>query len=66
MHNYKKLEIWKNSIKFCPKIYKKKSVFPDSKKFGLISQLTRAVIFIPSNIAEGSAKSSNKHFLIFF
>lgn len=65
MHNYKELEIWKNSIVFCPKIYKIAGTFPDSERFGLISQLTRAVISIPSNIAEGSAKSSDKHFLIF-
>ena len=65
MHNYKELEIWKNSIVFCPKIYNVTGTFPDSERFGLISQLTRAVISIPSNIAEGSAKSSDKHFLIF-
>ncbi|WP_339887687.1 four helix bundle protein [uncultured Flavobacterium sp.] len=65
MHNYKELEIWKASVKFCPKIYKITAIFPDSERFGLISQLTRAVISIPSNIAEGSAKSSDKHFLIF-
>jgi four helix bundle protein len=65
MQNYKELEIWKNSIKFCPKIYKITENFPDSEKFGLISQLKRAVISIPSNIAEGSAKSSDKHFVIF-
>ncbi len=65
MHNYKELEIWKASVKFCPKIYKITATFPDSERFGLISQLTRAVISVPSNIAEGSAKSSDKHFLIF-
>lgn len=65
MHNYKELEIWKNSMKFCPKIYKLTDTFPDSEKFGLVSQLKRAVISIPSNIAEGTAKSSDKHFIIF-
>ena len=65
MHNYKELEIWKASVKFCPKIYKITATFPDSERFGLISQLTRAVISVPSKIAESSAKSSDKHFLIF-
>ena len=65
MHNYKELEIWKNSVVFCPKIYKITASFPVSERFGLISQLTRAVVSIPSNIAEGSAKSSDKHFIIF-
>ena len=65
MHNYKELEIWKASIKFCPKIYKVTATYPDSERFGLISQLTRAVISVPSNIAEGSAKLSDKHFFFF-
>ena len=65
MHNYKELEVWKESIKFCPEIYKLVRKLPEEEKFGLISQLKRAVISIPSNIAEGSAKSSDKHFIIF-
>jgi four helix bundle protein len=65
MHNYKELEVWKEGIKFCPEIYKLVRKLPDEEKFGLISQLKRAVISIPSNIAEGSAKSSDKHFVIF-
>ena len=36
--------------------------FPDIEKFNLISQLTRCAVSIPSNIAEGTSKSSNKHF----
>jgi len=65
MHNYKELEIWKSSLKFCTPIYKVTSEFPDEEKFGLVSQLRRACISVPSNIAEGSAKSSDKHFVIF-
>ncbi|MDP2159670.1 MAG: four helix bundle protein [Flavobacterium sp.] len=65
MHRYKDLEIWKLSRKFCTPIYKVTQSFPDSERYGLITQLRRAAISVPSNIAEGSAKSSNKHFLIF-
>lgn len=65
MHRYKDLEIWKLSRKFCTPIYKVTQSFPESERFGLITQLRRASISVPSNIAEGSAKSSNKHFLIF-
>ncbi|WP_395632626.1 four helix bundle protein [Flavobacterium sp.] len=65
MHNYKELEIWKMSVAYCPKIYKATERFPEKERFGLISQLNRAVVSVPSNIAEGSAKSSDKHFLIF-
>ncbi len=65
MHRYKDLEIWKLSRKFCVLIYKITSKFPVDEKFGLISQLRRASVSVPSNIAEGSAKSSDKHFLVF-
>lgn len=65
MHRYKDLDIWKLSRKFCTPIYKITQNFPDSERFGLVSQLRRAATSVPSNIAEGSAKSSNKHFLIF-
>jgi four helix bundle protein len=65
MHRYKDLEIWKLSRKFCTPIYKVTQKFPDSERFGLVTQLRKAAVSVPSNIAEGSAKSSNKHFLIF-
>lgn len=65
MHNYKELEIWKLSVKFCTPIYKATSKFPDQEKFGLVSQLRRAVVSISSNIAEGSSRSSDKDFIRF-
>ena len=64
MHNYKELEIWKASINFCTPIYKITSKFPEEEKFGIISQLRRAAISVPSNIAEGSARS-DKDFIRF-
>lgn len=65
MHNYKELEIWKSSIKYCTLIYKITANFPEEEKFGLVSQLRRACISVPSNIAEGSARSSDKDFIRF-
>ena len=62
MHRFKDLEIWKKSIEFCSHIYGVTSKFPDSEKFGLTNQLRRASVFIPSNIAEGSSRNSNKDF----
>ena len=65
MHNYKQLEIWKLSRNFCVPIYKLTATFPESEKFGLISQLRRACISVPSNIAEGSGRNSDKDFIKF-
>ena len=65
MHNYKELEIWKLGVKFCPKIYLTTNTFPKEEKFGLVSQLNRAVVSVPSNIAEGSGRTSEKEFIHF-
>ena len=62
MHRYKDLDIWKLSRKFCVSIYMITSKFPDSEKFGLISQLRRASVSVPSNISEGCSRKSNKDF----
>ena len=65
MQNYKQLEIWKLRKNFCVPIYKLTAIFSESEKFGLISQLRRACISVPSNIAEGSGRNSNKDFIKF-
>ncbi len=57
---FEKLDVWKNAIDFAEVIYKITEKFPDGEKFGLVSQLRRAAVSIPSNIAEGSAKQSFK------
>ena len=62
MHRFKELEIWKRSRIFCSKIYSLTNNFPDSEKFGLTNQLRRASVSVPSNIAEGSSRKSNKDF----
>lgn len=62
MHKFKELEIWKRSRIFCSSIYSITTNFPESEKFGLSNQLQRASVSIPSNIAEGSSRNSNKDF----
>ena len=62
MHRFKELEIWKRSRLFCSKIYTLTSAFPESEKFGITNQIRRASVSIPSNIAEGSSRKSNKNF----
>lgn len=62
MHNIKKLKIWIDRIKLVSGSYKLTSTFPDFEKFGLVTQMNQCAVSIPSNIAEGSSKSTNKHF----
>lgn len=61
-HNFRKLKIWNDSISFVAESYELTRGFPSSEKFNLISQMNRCAVSIPSNIAEGSSKSSDKNF----
>ncbi len=65
MHNFRNLEIWKRSVLLVTDIYKVTNTFPNHERFGLMSQMQRAVVSCSTNIAEGSAKSSNKDFARF-
>jgi len=65
MHNYKKLEVWKESVNLVTKIDKLTTAFPSNEKFGLVSQINRCAVSIPSNIAEGTGRSSKKEFSLF-
>lgn len=62
MHNFRNLKIWEESINLTEQIYILTSNFPDAEKYGLTSQMRRCSISIPSNIAEGSSRSSPKEF----
>lgn len=62
MRNFKKLMIWKKGIHIVKEIYKVSKSLPKEEKFGLISQIKRAAISIPSNIAEGSSRNSETEF----
>ena len=56
--NHRKLEVWRKSIEFASDIYKVTESFPKSEVYGLTSQLRRAAVSIPSNVAEGAARKS--------
>ena len=62
---HKDLDCWKKSITFVTEIYRVSKNFPKSEMYGLTSQLRRSSISIPSNIAEGAARKSNKEFIQF-
>ena len=57
---HKKLEVWKTSMDFVVKVYNLFEVFPPEEKFGLVAQLRRAAVSIPSNIAEGCSRNNAK------
>lgn len=63
--SHKNLDIWVLGIKLSKEIYKLTEQFPDCEKFGITSQLRRASVSIPANIAEGAARQTNKEFLSF-
>ena len=64
-HNFKKLQIWNLGMEIVSMVYNVTNKFPEEEKFGLKSQMNRCAVSIPSNIAEGSSKSSSKHFINF-
>ena len=64
-HNFKKLQIWEESIELVTLNYKFTATLRDYEKFGLRSQLNRCAVSIPSNISEGTSKKTNKHFTTF-
>ncbi|MDO6746671.1 four helix bundle protein [Gilvimarinus sp. 1_MG-2023] len=62
---HKQLHVWHDAMALVEIIYQVTSQLPDSEKFGLVSQMRRAAVSVASNIAEGSARSSEKDFLRF-
>ena len=62
MHNFKELISWKEAKDFSVLVYKLTSNFPSSEIYGISSQIKRAAVSIPSNIAEGAGRNTNKDF----
>ena len=65
MNRFKDLRVWQESSDLVIQIYSLTKNFPIDEKFGMISQINRAVVSISSNIAEGAGRGSNKEFLQF-
>ncbi len=63
--SYKDLLVWQKGISLVTKVYRLTQSFPDVERFGLVSQMRRAAVSIPSNIAEGQARHTRKEFVQF-
>ena len=60
--SYQDLLVWQKSIKLTTRVYALTKRFPKDEMYGLSSQLRRAAVSIPSNVAEGHARQHNKEF----
>lgn len=65
MRDYKNYEIWKKSHKIALEIYSFTKSFPKEETYGIVSQLRRASLSIPTNIVEGTGRNSQKEFAYF-
>lgn len=65
INSFKDLIVWQKSIVLVSEIYAITKLFPTEEKFGLVTQLNRAVVSIPSNVAEGWGRESTKNYLQF-
>jgi four helix bundle protein len=60
MHNFKDLKVWQKSIDLAELVYQISASFPKDERYGLTSQVQRCCVSIPSNIAEGCGRNSDK------
>ncbi len=65
MRDFRKYDLWQDAINLVDEIYEIVQSFPESEKYVLVSQITRSAVSIPSNIAEGSSRESEKDFARF-
>ena len=65
MHNFKELIVWKEAMRLAKTVYVFCLEFPADERFGLTTQIKRCAVSIPSNIAEGAGRNSDKDFLRF-
>lgn len=65
MAGYQDLKVWQLGIRITRAVYEITSTFPENEKYGLVSQLRRSAVSIPSNIAEGHSRDSKRELLRF-
>lgn len=65
MRNFRNYEVWKKSMDFVEQVYRIVHSFPSFERYGIADQMRRAAVSIPSNIAEGASRVSDKEFVHF-
>ncbi|MCB0190339.1 MAG: four helix bundle protein [Anaerolineae bacterium] len=65
MNSYKELKVWQRTVDLVAEIYRMTRTFPDEERYTLTSQMRRAAISIPSNIAEGWGRGTTKEYVHF-
>jgi four helix bundle protein len=65
MHHFKELKVWQKSIDLVTELYIRLKDLPKDEKYGLSSQMKRSANSVPSNIAEGAGRNSQKEFKYF-
>ena len=65
VQSYEDLRVWQEGITLCELVYRATHAFPDDERFGLTSQLRRAVVSVPSNVAEGWGRGSRQDYVRF-
>jgi four helix bundle protein len=63
LKNFKELKVWQKSYQVCLEIYKITAKFPKEERFGLTSQIRRAAVSVPSNIAEGYGRRTTPDYI---
>lgn len=65
MSDHKSLKVWHKSMNLVEEVYNVTRQFPDTEKYGLVNQIRRAAVSIPSNIAEDCGRKTDKEFVHF-
>ena len=65
VRDYKDLQVWQKSMELARQIYGATQTFPQEERFGLVAQMRRAAVSVPSNIAEGQARNTTGEFIQF-
>ena len=63
LRNYKELKVWQKAYQLCLEVYKITKGFPREERYGLTSQIRRAAVSVPSNIAEGYGRKTTPEYI---